>query len=91
MGQGSTLLLQLRLPVRHRHGCSPRSDKSDPERGKAAVDRYLRFLKSGDSDYPIELLKAAGVDMTTAKPIEQAIESFNRLLGQLEEEPLVKK
>ncbi|MGI5834999.1 MAG: oligoendopeptidase F [Chloroflexota bacterium] len=52
--------------------------------GKPAVDRYLRFLKSGDSDYPIELLKAAGVDMTTAKPIEQAIESFNRLLGQLE-------
>lgn len=52
--------------------------------GKPAVERYLQFLKSGNSDCPIELLKAAGVDMATSKPIGQAIESFDRLLDQLE-------
>ncbi|MER2141252.1 MAG: oligoendopeptidase F, partial [Priestia megaterium] len=37
------------------------------EEGNAAVERYVGFLKSGSSDYPIEVLKKAGVDMTTSQ------------------------
>ncbi|AEE95941.1 oligoendopeptidase F [Mahella australiensis] len=52
--------------------------------GKTAVDRYINFLKSGGSDYPIELLKKAGVDMTTPKPVEAALKVFAGLLDQME-------
>lgn len=54
------------------------------EEGKPAVDRYKEFLKSGSIDYPINLLKKAGVDMTTSKPIEEAIKVFNELLNEME-------
>lgn len=49
-----------------------------------AKERYLDFLKSGGSDYPIELLKKAGVDMTTSKPVEEALKVFKRLLDEME-------
>lgn len=45
---------------------------------------YLNFLKSGSSKYPIDILKLAGVDMTTAAPVKAAIEKFDRLLTDLE-------
>jgi len=55
-------------------------------RGDAgAVDAYLEFLKSGGSKFPLETLKAAGVDMTTPKPIESTLQLFERRLGELEE------
>lgn len=54
------------------------------EEGQPAVDRYLEFLKSGSSDYPIEVLKKAGVDMTSAEPIEQACQVFEELLNEME-------
>ena len=41
------------------------------EEGEPAVKRYLDFLKSGSSDYPIEVLKKAGVDMTKAEPCKK--------------------
>jgi oligoendopeptidase F len=50
-----------------------------------AVDAYLGFLKSGGSRFPLETLKAAGVDMTTAAPIERALELFARRLDELED------
>ncbi len=53
--------------------------------GKPAVDRYIEFLKSGGSDYPLELLKKAGVDLSTAEPIQNALNFFEELLGELEE------
>src|SRR5205823_6207750 len=53
--------------------------------GKAAVERYLRFLSSGSSDYSIELLKKAGVDMTSPEPIRQAFQLFESHLEQMEE------
>ena len=54
-------------------------------RGEAgAVDAYLGFLKSGGSKFPLETLKAAGVDMTTPKPIESTLRLFERRLGELE-------
>lgn len=50
-----------------------------------AKNKYLDFLKSGGSDYPIELLRKAGVDMTTSKPIQDTMNTFEKLLDLLEE------
>jgi len=55
------------------------------EEGAPAVERYLGFLKSGGSDFPIEILKRAGVDMSTPEPIEQAMSVFEELIKQMEE------
>ncbi len=52
--------------------------------GEPAVVRYLEFLKSGNSDYPLNLLKRAGVDLTTPQPVEQALDYFGKLLDQME-------
>ena len=52
--------------------------------GDPARDRYLGFLKSGGSDYSIELLKKAGVDMSSPEPIKLTIQRFERMLGELE-------
>ncbi len=52
--------------------------------GKPAVDRYIDFLKSGGSDYPLELLKKAGVDLSTPKPVEDALAVFGEILTELE-------
>lgn len=52
--------------------------------GRPAVERYLRFLSSGSSQSPIDLLREAGVDMTTPEPIQQALDTFDQLLTQLE-------
>ncbi|MGX2958954.1 oligoendopeptidase F [Peribacillus sp. JNUCC 23] len=54
------------------------------EEGEPAVRRYLEFLKSGSSDYPIEVLKKAGVDMTKAEPIQEALKVFEAKLTELE-------
>ncbi|MGH4118479.1 oligoendopeptidase F [Clostridium sp.] len=54
--------------------------------GETAVERYKGFLKSGGSDYPINLLKKAGVDMSTPKPLEDTIRRFDELLEMLEKE-----
>ena len=51
---------------------------------KAALDKYIAFLSSGGSDYPIELLKKAGIDMTTSDPFDKTIESMNRVMDEIE-------
>ncbi|MBU3144157.1 oligoendopeptidase F [Clostridium sp. CF012] len=56
------------------------------EEGGLAVERYKEFLKSGGSDYPINILKKAGVDMSTPKPLEDTIRRFDELLEMLEKE-----
>lgn len=53
--------------------------------GEPAVERYLGFLKSGGSDYSIEILKRAGVDMSTPEPVRQAMSVFEDVLGQMEQ------
>lgn len=56
------------------------------EEGQPAVDRYIKeFLKAGSSNYPIEVLKKAGVDMTTAQPIEEACKVFEQKLNEMEQ------
>jgi oligoendopeptidase F len=49
-----------------------------------ALEAYVAFLKSGSSDYPLELLRKAGVDMTTPAPIEAAMRRFERLMNEFE-------
>ncbi|HLS61471.1 MAG TPA: oligoendopeptidase F [Virgibacillus sp.] len=51
---------------------------------EGAVDRYLSFLKAGSSDYPIEVLKQAGVDMTSKQPIVDALAVFEEKLTEME-------
>ncbi len=48
-------------------------------------ERYLNFLKAGQCKYPIDILRDAGVDMTTPEPVEAVVRLFSRLLDQLEE------
>jgi len=48
-----------------------------------ARDRYLKFLSSGGSKYPLEILKEAGVDMTTSAPVEAALARFQYLIQEL--------
>lgn len=54
------------------------------EEGKPAVEDYMKFLTVGSSQDPIELLKIAGVDMTSSEPIETALELFGNLLEELQ-------
>lgn len=54
------------------------------DEGAAAVHDYLGFLSGGCSKSPIELLKGAGVDMTSPKPVEQALKLFGELLDEME-------
>ena len=53
--------------------------------GESAVKDYLGFLSGGCSKSPIDLLKGAGVDMTTSEPVEQALQLFDELLDEMEE------
>ncbi|MFL0553808.1 oligoendopeptidase F [Paenibacillus barengoltzii] len=55
------------------------------EEGKPAVDRYLGFLKSGGSDYSINILKKAGVDMSSPQPIREAMSVFENVIEQMEQ------
>lgn len=49
-----------------------------------ALKKYIEFLSAGGSDYPIELLKKAGVDMTTSEPFDKAIASMNKVMDEIE-------
>lgn len=51
---------------------------------KTAVHNYIEFLKTGESNYPIELLKIAGVDMSSPEPIELAMKTFEKLVDEFE-------
>ena len=53
--------------------------------GESAVKDYLGFLSGGCSKSPIDLLKGAGVDMTSPEPINQALQLFDKLLDEMEE------
>ncbi|MGB3964599.1 MAG: M3 family metallopeptidase, partial [Tepidanaerobacteraceae bacterium] len=54
------------------------------ENGMPAVNAYKEFLSSGSSDYSLELLKKLGVDLTTPKPIQDALDVFEKLLDEFE-------
>jgi oligoendopeptidase F len=50
----------------------------------AAIRRYLAFLNAGGSKYPIDLLKDAGVDMTTDEPLDLTVRQMNRVMDDME-------
>lgn len=54
------------------------------ENGMPAVKAYKEFLSSGSSDYSLELLKKVGVDLTNPKPIQEALDVFEKLLNEFE-------
>jgi oligoendopeptidase F len=56
----------------------------DEGKNSEAQKKYLAFLKSGGSDYPIELLRKAGVDMTTPAPVDSILNDFNSLVDEME-------
>ena len=49
------------------------------------AEDYINFLKSGSSKYSIDLLKGAGVDMSTPQPVENAMKVFESILTEMEE------
>jgi oligoendopeptidase F len=49
-----------------------------------ATERYLRFLSAGGTKYPIDLLKDAGVDMTTDEPLDLTVQRMNRVMDEIE-------
>ena len=53
--------------------------------GQPAVDRYLRFLASGSSRYSIDLLRDAGVDLSTPAPVQAALDTFGRYVDEMEQ------
>lgn len=52
--------------------------------GVTAVDGYLNFLKAGSSDYPINILKSAGVDMNSPEPVQAISNRMNQVLNEME-------
>ena len=50
-----------------------------------AIDKYLNFLKAGSSDYPVEVLKAAGVDMLSTQPVDNLLKKFGDLVKEMED------
>ena len=54
------------------------------ENGQSSADKFINMLKSGSSEYSLPLLKKAGVDMSTPKPIEDALAVFASLVDELE-------
>ena len=60
--------------------------KAAVKSGKAAANRaaYLRLMEAGSSKYPIDLLKDAGVDMTTSRPFDAAMREMNAIMDEIE-------
>jgi oligoendopeptidase F len=55
------------------------------DEGEPARERYRRLLASGGSDYPLDLLNRAGVDLTSPEPIEAGLAEFERIVSEMEQ------
>ncbi|MCZ7611996.1 MAG: M3 family metallopeptidase [Ignavibacteriaceae bacterium] len=53
--------------------------------GITAVNKYLDFLKAGSSDYPINILTKAGVDMNSHEPVQAVSDRMNQVLNEMED------
>jgi oligoendopeptidase F len=59
--------------------------RDEAKKGRtAARDAYLKMLAAGSSKYPIDLLKGAGVDMTTSAPFDAAMAEMNGVMDEME-------
>jgi oligoendopeptidase F len=54
------------------------------DEGQPAADRYLDFLRSGSREYPLELLRSAGVDMASPEPVSEALAVYDGYLDEFE-------
>ena len=84
---GSLSIISFRfdmLSLIHIYSAAIALSKGILNEGQPAVDKYMDFLRKGCSEYSIDLLKGAGVDMTSKKPIEAAMEVFKGLLDKME-------
>jgi len=54
------------------------------ERGQPAAEDYLEFLQRGSREYPLDLLRIAGVDMSSSDPIDRALETYGERLNEFE-------
>ncbi len=52
--------------------------------GRPAVEKYLNYLKAGSSDYPLNILKSAGVDMSAPEPVLSTTQKMSELLSEVE-------
>ena len=55
------------------------------DEGEPAAERYLEFLRKGSREYPLDLLRGAGVDMASPDPVEAAIQAYDQYVGEFEE------
>ena len=62
----------------------PRKEAKASPASTARRDAYLKMLAAGSSHYPIELLRSAGVDMTTSEPFNAAMKEMNAIMDQME-------
>jgi len=54
------------------------------EEGEPAAERYREFLRLGSREYPLDLLRRAGVDMASPEPVEAAVDAYDQLVGEFE-------
>ena len=54
------------------------------DHGEPAVNAFKEFLKSGSSDFPINVLRKAGVDMESPEPVREAMQLFAELVAEME-------
>ena len=52
------------------------------DEGEPAAERYIDFLRKGSREYPLELLRGAGVDMASPEPVESALSTYDEYLGE---------
>ena len=55
------------------------------DEGKPAVDNYFKLLKGGDSEYPIDLIKKAGIDPLSSEPFDLTMNKMNRIMDEIEQ------
>ena len=58
--------------------------KALPSGSDAARETYIKFLEAGGSDYPLEILRAAGLDMTSRAPYDAVIDRMDAVMDQIE-------
>ena len=63
---------------------SPCPNRTSLAGDAAATRRYLAFISAGGSDYPVNLLKNAGVDMTTDEPLDLTIRKMNAVMDEMD-------
>ena len=70
--------------ARLRRAAAEKTAENVRNEGQPAIDAFIAYLSTGSQDYPVELLKIAGADMTTSEPFEAVSRKMNFLMDELE-------